>query len=285
MEIYQFEICSIGMELRAEKPIRPDAEMLRFAKPLHEPELTVLCRPVEQLPEPGTPLGQTPDSKVYRIENRIQRIAWGGKWPYAVLTYDPRDLRHVTLEIPQSDWDWVTRGLRLWIAACFPVLLLRFQSMLIHASFIEYRGEGILFTAPSQTGKSTQAELWRRYRGAEVINGDKAGISLRGQAAVHSVPFSGTSGICKNRSLPLKAIVVLSQAPENTLRCLPAGQAVAAVCQNIFADHAVPEEWSGTMDLLLELVSRVPVYALACTPDERAVCTLEQTLYPKEGEK
>ena len=283
MEIYQFEICAIAMELRAEAPISPDAEMLRFEKKTEHPDLTVLCRPVEQLPEPGRLLGRTPDSRIYRRGSAVQRIAWGGQWPYAMLTYDPGNLRRVTLEVREADWDWVTRGLRLWIAACFPVLLLHFRAMLIHASFIDYRGDGILFTAPSQTGKSTQAELWRKHRGAEVVNGDKAGISLREGITVHSVPFSGTSGICKNRSLPLKAIVVLSQAPVNTVCRLPAAQAVAAVCQNIFADRNVPEEWSNTMGLLLDLVGRVPVYALACTPDERAVQALEQVLYPEEG--
>ena len=283
MKYYQFEICSIGIRLESSDPIAPAVEMLLFEKPLTQPDLCLRCRRVKELPARGQLLGTTPDSRVFRRENQVQRIAWGGTAPYAALCYDPKDPHQAALDILETEWDWVTRGLRLWIAACFPVLLLHFRSVLIHASFIAYRGEGILFTAPSQTGKSTQAELWRKHRGAEVVNGDKAGVSLGDRAIVHSVPFSGTSGICKNRSLPLKAIVVLSQAPANTVRRLPPAQGAAAVCQNIFADRVVPEEWSSTLELLLELVSRVPVYALACTPDEGAVEALERALYPEVG--
>ena len=73
-------------------------------------------------------------------------------------------------------------------------------------------------------------------------------------------------------------IVVLSQAPENTIRRLGPGAAAAALCANLFADQGVPEEWQAALGLLLDLAAAVPVYALACTPDERAVETLERAL-------
>ena len=38
------------------------------------------------------------------------------------------------------------------------------------------------------------------------------------------------------------------------------------------------EEWGTALGLLLDLTASVPVYALACTPDERAVETLEQAM-------
>lgn len=55
-------------------------------------------------------------------------------------------------------------------------LLLSRQGLLLHASFIRWQDRGILFSAPSGTGKSTQADLWVRHRGAEVINGDRAAL-------------------------------------------------------------------------------------------------------------
>ena len=157
-------------------------------------------------------------------------------------------------------------------------MLLPFRTLIFHASYIGWQGEGLLFTAPSGVGKSTQAELWRVHRGAEVLNGDKAGVRLEGEPMVYGVPFSGTSGICRNVSLPLRGIVVLSQAAENTIRRLLPSEAVAALCQNVFVDSAVQEEWQMAVQLLLDLVSAVPVYALACTPDESAVETLEAAL-------
>ena len=46
--------------------------------------------------------------------------------------------------------------------------------IIFHSAYIGFRNEGILFTAPSGTGKSTQAELWRKWREADVINGDRS---------------------------------------------------------------------------------------------------------------
>ena len=94
----------------------------------------------------------------------------------------------------------------------------------------------------------------------------------------HGMPFSGTSGICENVSLPLRCIVVLSQAPENTVCRLGPSAAIAALCPNVFADQSVAEEWHTALNLLLDLAASVPVYALACTPDERAVRALEQAM-------
>ena len=54
---------------------------------------------------------------------------------------------------------------------CIPEL---FQNRIIHlhSSYIIYHDKAILFTGPSGIGKTTQAELWRDYQGAEIINGD-----------------------------------------------------------------------------------------------------------------
>ena len=54
--------------------------------------------------------------------------------------------------------------------------------------------------------------------------------------------------------------------------------AVAALGENVFADRSIAEEWSAALNLLLDLAASVPVYALACTPDERAVCALEEAM-------
>ncbi len=68
----------------------------------------------------------------------------------------------------------------------------------------------VLFTAPSGTGKSTQAELWRKHRGASIINGDCTLIAEDdGVFTAFGFPFSGTSGIFENRKAPIAAVVYL----------------------------------------------------------------------------
>lgn len=45
--------------------------------------------------------------------------------------------------------------------------MIRASSLIFHSAYIAKDGEAILFSAPSETGKSTQAALWEQYRGAE----------------------------------------------------------------------------------------------------------------------
>lgn len=271
------------MGVRAGLPLVTDEVMERFSGG-NGGDLRVDCRAAAALPEAeGELLRREAERLVYRKNTAVTRcrMVSAGAAPYARLDYDLRQRQAAALTVREETWRWATDYLRLWSVLCLPQLLLPFHTLIFHAAYIGWQGRGILFTAPSGTGKSTQAELWRVHRGAEVLNGDKAGVRLDGTPMVHGVPFSGTSGICRNVSLPLGAVAVLSQAPENTVRRLTPSQAAAALCPNVFADSAVGEEWQMMLNLLLDLVSAVPVYALACTPDERAVAALETAMAQK----
>ena len=94
-------------------------------------------------------------------------------------------------------------------------LLADFGMLILHSAYIvTQEGEGILFSGPSGAGKSTQAELWRQYAGAQVINGDRS-LIRPADGTAHGILYSGTSGICRNVSAPLRAIVLPVQAAEN----------------------------------------------------------------------
>ena len=148
-----------------------------------------------------------------------------------------------------------------------------FGGAVIHASVIEKDGRGIIFTAPCGTGKSTQAELWRKYRNAEIINGDKALIFCEnGECFVSGLPFSGSSKICKNKTVPVKAIVSLGQAKKNKISLIKGLQAYGVIFSGIY--HSVFDD-----SLLTEnFVKNVSVLRLDCLPDESAVETLENAL-------
>ena len=95
------------------------------------------------------------------------------------------------------------------------------QAALLHTSFIKWQGKAILFTAPSGTGKSTQADLWRRIEGAEIINGDRAVLRKEGGIwKAWGLPYAGSSRIFRNESAPVGAIVVLRKNDRNELRRL-----------------------------------------------------------------
>ncbi len=166
----------------------------------------------------------------------------------------------------------------LWSAIDLPYTLLPYDTLTIHAAVIQAAGEAILFTASSGTGKSTQAALWEKYRGAVVVNGDKGAISVRnGEIHAHGLPFCGTSGICSRYDLPVRAIVSLTQAPENTAVRLRGASAVQAIVQNSFGCKALC--FQKIIALTSAILDEIPVYRLSCTPDERAVDVLWQAIY------
>lgn len=150
---------------------------------------------------------------------------------------------------------------------------------LLHASFVKWNDGAILFTAPSQTGKSTQAELWHRLRGAEQINGDRAAVMVSpNEVRAWGIPFCGSSGISKNLNVPVKAIVHLSQAPETTIHRLTGLRAFSRIWEGCCVNVWEREDLQRCTDTVIQAVAQVPVFHLACTPDETAVVALERAL-------
>ncbi len=158
-------------------------------------------------------------------------------------------------------------------------IIVEYGGFLLHASCIEVNGEAILFTAPSGTGKSTQAALWEKYRGAEVINGDRIAVCMgENGAEARGVPFAGSSGISKSRRLPLRAIVHLAQAKATTVVPLGGYRAFRYLWEGCSVYTWDRTDVSMCADTVQQVLARVPMYHMACTPDETAVAALETAL-------
>ena len=163
-------------------------------------------------------------------------------------------------------------------SACLFDLLADAGMLILHSSYIVTpAGEAILFSGPSGIGKSTQAALWEKYAAAEVINGDRTLIDPRSKTA-HGIFYSGTSGICKNVSAPLRAIVLLGQAEAERLYPAEPKTAFARLLS-----QCAYYEWDSVSairmtDYAAQLVSNVPVLRLDCRAERSAVGTLQEYL-------
>lgn len=228
---------------------------------------------------PGIPNGtQVGEFTVSVDGDTVYRAFPMGTVDGALTKYTPADTSHSeTLFTPRS-FPVMMDNRYMWASLSLAQLMLDRNAFFIHSSFISINGKAILFSAPCGTGKSTQAALWEKHRGAKIINGDKAGILVENGVYACGVPFCGTSNICKNKTLPLGAIVLLGQAPQNSIKRLSGAEALYGVMGNIYLDFIAPYERLKCADLIIELLSDVPVYHLDCTPDEEAVITLEKTL-------
>ena len=154
---------------------------------------------------------------------------------------------------------------------------------LLHASYIGWDSKAILFTAPSGVGKSTQAALWQTMQGARLLNGDRTAVMIeKEQVVVCGIPFSGSSGIAENETLPLAAIVYLSQAPQTSIVRLSGVRVFRSIWEGCSVNLWNSEDVTACTESVLQAVEKVPVFHLACTPDASAVTALLQEL-TKQG--
>lgn len=152
--------------------------------------------------------------------------------------------------------------------------------ILFHSSLISVSGCGLMFIGPSGIGKTTQAELWNKYRDARIINGDVVFVQEKqGRVLGWGTPWHGSSPYCENASAPVSALIVLRQAKKNTIRELSGFEKVTAVSR-----HVIYPTWlENGMELCLEtldhLLTALPVYELSCRPDEDAVRLTEEKIF------
>lgn len=154
-----------------------------------------------------------------------------------------------------------------------------FGVLFLHAAQIAYRGRGILFSAPSGTGKTTQARLWQAHRGAEIVCNDRTLLRKTGGVwRTYGYPLDGSEPVRSGSVHTLGCVVLLEQGTENTVQRLRPARAASLLMQQTVIDGWDAHAREQAMEQLMALLAEIPVYLLACTPDARAVRALETKL-------
>ena len=275
---YRFSGIELAVELPDDRAYSGDMQLTAFRRDRvtdpHRYCITVVPR-LE--PPEGQELAAPPGSRIYGTD--------GGYVRYVGSVVDSVEHAHIRAEhrgkmhrvsITQRHAETVISPRLVLNALDVEHLVSDAGGVILHASYIDWEGRGILFTAPSETGKTTQAELWKQHRGADIINGDRAVvIPGDGSLCAGGLPFSGSSRYCENRTLPLAAIVYLKQAPVTTIRRLKGMEAFRRVWEGVCINNWNREDTAKALNLVQILLEKIPVYELACTPDESAVNALE----------
>ncbi len=142
----------------------------------------------------------------------------------------------------------------------------------IHSSVTVCEGKGFAFLGRSGTGKSTHSRLWREHiPGSRLLNDDNPVIRIKdGQVRIYGSPWSGKTPCYKAASVPLGAVVRISQSPENKITRLSPVQAYASMYSSCSAFREIRNTADGIHATLVQLVSSVPMYLLECRPDREA---------------
>lgn len=218
-------------------------------------------------------------SDIFQNESEYIRIICGWDKSQPIIKDICQDNHNHLVEF-HKEWERKLGSSLLLKLFDIPYLLLSREAVFLHASYVLWKGKAILFTAPKQTGKSTQAVLWKKYRDAKIINGDRALLRKKDDCwMVYGSPYCGTSRICENIESPLGAIVILSQAKQNKVFLAKAMESFISLMDGCSFRTWNKKDVETVTDLAKDLVSSIPFYKLECLPNEDAVTTLEEVLW------
>ena len=148
----------------------------------------------------------------------------------------------------------------------------------------KYKNKAILFSAPSGTGKSTQADLWEKYENAEIINGDRSGIrKMDGKWTAYGLPIAGSSGIYKNKKAEISHIIVLKQGKENKLTKLSQREAFIKLYSETLVHTWDKKFQENIINMITDVVQNVQIYQYECLPDKSAVDFLKNQIIEDRG--
>ena len=166
--------------------------------------------------------------------------------------------------------------------------LTEFNTVLFHGSAIAVDGEVYLFTAPSGTGKSTHTRLWRECFGARAImvNDDKPFLHLNedGSMVVYGSPWDGKHRLSTNIGLPLKAICILTQAPENRIEKVSKTDGLQPIFLQTFWSKSNQTMVKDSLGVLTGMLSQ-PLWHLECNISREAVKVSYEAMSGKRMEE
>ena len=225
-------------------------------------------------------------NELYEIgDDRILIYHWKTcRFAFGVFLNDLETKNRIPCYISREIMDWKPlNASKLLCSLGLHLKLLQKGGIVFHASFIEWKGTAVLFAGPSGTGKSTQAELWRKNEHAEIINGDRVLLRKKGKNwCAYGYPSCGSSDICLNKTFPIKAIVLLEQGEKNktvNLKTIEKYRAMITGTEMYLWNEKEIEMASG---IVSELIQEVNIIKYECTADVYAVQTLKKILEEME---
>ena len=150
-----------------------------------------------------------------------------------------------------------------------------YDAFLFHCSALSVHGFGYVFAAPSGTGKSTHAALWRKFLGERLVmvNDDKpmirSGINV---AEVYGSPFNGKHNLGSNIHVPLRSVCILRRGDTNHIEEITHAKAYPFLLRQTYRPYD-KLSLAKTLSLLDRLKNSVRFYELHCNmnPDAAKV--------------
>lgn len=239
------------------------------------PDLTYTIHTADALrPARRHCLKRTPFYQVYQGGHRE---AWYYTFPdgtvYAACLGESEN--HFSVWYVKDFLSYLRGNTTLFYLSALEYRMVRRGDMVLHASAVLDQGRTLLFSAPSGTGKSTQAALWQRCRHSRLVNGDRVLLHREKDSWLAcGWPMAGSSGVSLPFRAPIRALVLLDKASKNTARRLSSGEAWNLAGKEIVLRPWDTSDISLAGELLRGFCRETAVYAYSCRKDESAADTL-----------
>ena len=161
-------------------------------------------------------------------------------------------------------------------------ILIERHSLVLHASYVVRDGRALLFSAPSGTGKSTQAHFWAEERDCPVVNEDRVILFEEGGVWYAAGCWAmGGARITSNVTLPVDTLVILSQGNENQVSPVRPSEALRRLIPQCAFTSQNGAMRQGVISVLCDLIPGVRVVSYACINHPSSVAYLENELWKK----
>jgi hypothetical protein len=144
-------------------------------------------------------------------------------------------------------------------------------NFLAHGCSISRDGSGFLFTGPSESGKSTIAEISSDL----TVLGDEIALikNENGGYRVSATPFRGDFRENKNETAPLDAIFLIKHGKTNNIRKISKLEFVTRFVREVIYPGTLlsadrKEDFSEMIEFCTEIADKVPFYELSFLPDK-----------------
>lgn len=272
-------IAGLTLQLESDEKISSDSEFTPF-ETVEDPDYIVRFRKVKELPpvhgeftvsRMGVEVYTDAPYSIYRFLDIAQRS-------YAVSRREVGD-KIITVEYLENGAENICHSGGAFFHIGWEDILLTNGRLIFHACCVASRLGGILFSGRSGIGKSTQGKLWCSCEGARIINEDRPILYKAGGCwSAYGSPYAGSSKWHVNERTEIRTIVMLEQAENCSIRRLDKAEAFRRIYAQTTLENWNAKSVGHVCDLVEELVSEMPVYELACTPDRKAVDILKNML-------
>ncbi len=147
------------------------------------------------------------------------------------------------------------------------------NAFVLHSACFRVDGTGVVFAAPSGTGKTTHLNRWKSYLKDRltVVNGDKPIVRfINSKPIAFGTPWCGKEKLGNNTNTEIKHICFVERSDTNYVEKVSREEAINRIFNQVYMPKTNPMAIQKTMELIDKLLSDAKLWIIHCNKDENA---------------